>query len=68
MPPDPAPVKGGVLRRFLVTAGDVITLFGRFLFRDFCFDPFSWPTEFVDRFCEGWSVLRGVLGGVVGPD
>ena len=57
--PDGAPVNGGVLQPVRAAAGDVRTFLYRFLLRDFCLDPVS-----VVRIWEGWSFLRGVLGGV----
>ncbi len=44
-PAESGPAIGGVLRSFLLGAGDVTTFFGRFLFRDFCFDPVSGAPE-----------------------
>jgi hypothetical protein len=46
MPTDCAPVNGGVLRSFLTIAGEVMTFWGRFLPRAFCFDPFPRTFEF----------------------
>jgi hypothetical protein len=62
----PAPVRGGVLRIFLATAGDVMTFLGRFLLRFFCFDPFSGAAEFDVFWYEERLFLLGVRGGVVG--
>jgi len=66
MPMDCAPVKGGVLRSFLTTAGEVMAFLGRFLLRDFCFDPFSRAVEFNMFWEADWLFLFGVRGGVVG--
>ena len=58
-------VKGGVRRSFPLTAGEVMTFFGRFLFLPFCFEPLSW--EFEGGFWDPERLsLRGVRGGVDG--